>query len=87
VTDGNPAPSSPLAVTDTVAVYFGNPLLKQSQVIVNWSGLVPGMIGVNRIDVTVPGFHTEGDALTVTIKIDGVSSSSSGPAPPVTYSH
>ena len=87
VTSGNPAPSSPLAVTDTVQVYFGNPLLKQSQVIVNWSGLVPGMIGVNRIDVTVPGFHTEGDALPVTIKIDGVSSSNKGPAPPVTYSH
>jgi uncharacterized protein (TIGR03437 family) len=87
VTTGNPAPSSPLAVTDTVAVYFGNPLLKQSQVIVNWSGLVPGMIGVNRIDVTVPGTHTEGDALPVTIKIDGVSSPNKGPAPPVTYSH
>jgi uncharacterized protein (TIGR03437 family) len=87
VTSGNPAPSSPLAVTDTVAVYFGNPLLKQSQVIVNWSGLVPGMIGLNRIDVTVPGFHTEGDALPVTLKIDGVSSPTTGPAPPVTYSH
>jgi uncharacterized protein (TIGR03437 family) len=87
VTSGNPAPSSPLAVTDTVAVYFGNPLFKQSQVIVNWSGLVPGMIGVNRIDVTVPGFHTEGDALPVTIKIDGVSSPTTGPTAPVTYSH
>jgi uncharacterized protein (TIGR03437 family) len=87
VTSGVPAPSSPLAVTDTVAVYFGNPLLKQSQVIVNWSGLVPGMIGVNRIDVTVPGAHTEGDSLPVTIKIDGVSSSTKGPTAPVTYSH
>ena len=87
VTTGNPAPASPLAVTDTVQVYFGNPSLKQSQVIVRWSGLVPGMVGVNRIDVTVPGFHTEGDALPVTIKIDGVSSSNKGPAPPVTYSH
>ncbi len=87
VTDGNPAPSSPLAVTDTVAVYYGNPLLKQSQVIVNWSGLVPGMIGVNRIDVTVPGFHTEGDSLPVTIKIDGVSNPTTGPTAPVTYSH
>jgi uncharacterized protein (TIGR03437 family) len=87
VTSGVPAPSSPLAVTDSVQVYFGNPLLKQSQVIVNWSGLVPGMIGVNRIDVTVPGSHTEGDNLPVTIKIDGVSSSTKGPAAPLTYSH
>jgi uncharacterized protein (TIGR03437 family) len=87
VTSGNPAPSSPLAVTDKVQVYFGNPSLKQSEVIVRWSGLVPGMVGVNRIDVTVPGFHTEGDALPVTIKIDGVSSSTKGPTAPVTYSH
>jgi uncharacterized protein (TIGR03437 family) len=87
VTSGNPAPSSPLAVTDKVQVFFGNPSWKQSEVIVNWSGLVPGMIGVNRIDVTVPGFHTEGDALPVTIKIGGVSSSNSGPTAPVTYSH
>jgi uncharacterized protein (TIGR03437 family) len=87
VTTGNPAPSSPLAVTDKVQVYFGNPSLKQSEVIVRWSGLVPGMVGVNRIDVTVPGFHTEGDALPVTIKIDGVSSLTKGPTAPVTYSH
>ena len=83
VTAGAPAPSSPLAVTDTVAVYFGNPLLKQSQVIVNWSGLMPGAIGVNEIDITVPGNHNKGNAVPVTLKIDGVSSPATGPGAPV----
>jgi uncharacterized protein (TIGR03437 family) len=83
VTAGVPAPSSPLAVTDTVSVYFGKPLLKQSQMIVNWSGLMPGAIGVNEIDITVPGNHTKGDALPIMLKIDGVSSPTTGAGVPV----
>ena len=50
--------------------------------IVTWSGLVPGMIGLYEIDVTVPGTHLKGDALPVTIKIGGVSSTA-GSIPPV----
>jgi len=87
VTSGAPAPSSPLATTDTVQVYFGNPGYSQAQVIVTWSGLVPGMIGVNQINVTVPGSHIKGDSLPVTLKIDGVSSPSNGPSPPVTWAN
>ncbi len=87
VTSGMPAPSSPLAVTDAVQVYFGSPSYSQAPIIVNWSGLVPGMIGVYQINLTVPGNHIKGDAIPVTIKIDGVSSPSTGPAPPVTWAN
>src|SRR5262249_21727150 len=83
VTSGTPAPSNPLAVTDTVQVYFGDPRYSQSQMIVNWSGLVPGMIGVNQINITVPGNHMKGDNLPVTLKISGVTSPTNGPSPPM----
>jgi uncharacterized protein (TIGR03437 family) len=82
VTTGVPAPSSPLAVTGQVQVFFGNPTYSQSPMIVEWSGLVPGLIGVNQINVRVPGTHMNGDTLPVTIKIGGISSPASGPVVP-----
>ncbi len=82
VVAGQPAPANPLAVTDKVTVYFGDPKIKQSEIIVNWSGLVPGYIGLNQINLTVPGDHVKGDAVPVTIKIGGVSSQTTGPAVP-----
>jgi uncharacterized protein (TIGR03437 family) len=82
VSSGNPAPSSPLAVTAQVQVFFGNPTYSQSPVIVEWSGLVPGLIGVNQINIRVPGTHMNGDTLPVTIKIGGISSPASGPVLP-----
>jgi uncharacterized protein (TIGR03437 family) len=82
VANGNPAPSSPLAVTAQVQVFFGNPSYSQSPMIVQWSGLVPGFIGVNQINIRVPGTHMNGNSLPVTIKIGGVSSPASGPAVP-----
>jgi uncharacterized protein (TIGR03437 family) len=84
VTSGQPAPSSPLAVTDKVQVYFGNPSYKQSEMIVEWSGLLPGFIGLNQIQVRVPGFHSSGSALPVTLRIGGVTNSLKGPLPPLT---
>jgi uncharacterized protein (TIGR03437 family) len=87
VTSGAPAPASPLATTDAVQVFFGNPSISQSQLIVTWSGLVPGMIGVNQINLTVPGNHIKGDALPVTLKIDGVTSPNNGPEPPQTWAN
>ncbi len=87
VTSGAPAPSSPLATTDSVQVFFGNPSISQSQLIVTWSGLVPGMIGLNQINLTVPGNHIKGNSLPVTLKIDGVTSPNTGPAPPVTWAN
>ncbi|MGI8990241.1 MAG: hypothetical protein ACR2I2_11765 [Bryobacteraceae bacterium] len=82
VVAGQPAPSNPLATTDKVQVFFGDPKVSQSQVIVEWSGLVPGYIGLNQINLVVPGAHTKGDALPVTIRIGGVNSPVTGPAVP-----
>ena len=84
VTTGEPAPASPLAVTEKVQVYFGNPSFKQSEMIVEWSGLVPGLVGVNQMNVRVPGSHSRGNALPVTLRIGGVTNSDKGPLPPVT---
>jgi uncharacterized protein (TIGR03437 family) len=79
VTTGMPAPSSPLAVTQPVSLYFGNPTIKQAAVIVDWSGLMPGYIGVYQINARIPGFHLNGNALPVTVRIGGVDSATSGP--------
>lgn len=82
VTAGAGAPADTLAVTDRVQVFFGNPGYKEAEMIVNWSGLVPGTVGLYRIDITVPGAHIKGDALPVQIRIGGVNSPSTGPAIP-----
>jgi len=82
VVAGMPAPSEPLAVTDPVKVFFGDPSYAQSEMIVEWSGLVPGAIGVYQINVRVPGFRMRGEQLPVTIRIGGVDSPSSGPVVP-----
>jgi uncharacterized protein (TIGR03437 family) len=78
VTAGQPSPASPLAVTAPVNLYFGNPLMSQAAIIVNWSGLLPGSIGVYQLNCTIPGAHINGDSLPVTVKIGGVSSPTSG---------
>ena len=83
VTAGMPSPSNPLAVTAAVQIYFGDPSYSQSAIIVNWSGLVPDMIGLYEIKVTVPGTHMKGDALPVTLKIGGVSSPTTGTYAPL----
>ncbi len=82
VVAGMPAPSEPLAVTDPVKVFFGDPSWQQSEMIVEWSGLMPGAIGVYQINVRVPGFRMRGDELPVTIRIGGVNSPSSAPVVP-----
>lgn len=82
VTAGMPAPQSPLAVTSPVNLYFGNPLIKEAAIIVDWSGLKPGYIGVYEIHARIPGDHINGSAMPVTLKIGGVSSSTSGPTTP-----
>ena len=85
VTAGNPSPASPLAVTAPVQVFFGNPTISDSGVIVDWSGLMPGMIGVYQINCRIPGVHLKGNALPVTIRIGGVSTVTSGPGTAVVY--
>lgn len=83
VTAGNPSPSNPLAVTGKVQVFFGDPRYTQSEVIVDWSGLAPGFVGLYQLNVRVPGFHMKGDALPVTLRINNVNSPSSGSVVPV----
>lgn len=78
VTAGQPAPSSPLAVTAPVQLFFGDPTIKQTAVIVDWSGLLPGYIGVYQINARIPGFHWNGNGLPVTVRIGGVDSATSG---------
>ena len=78
VTVGMPSPASPLAVTAPVSLYFGNPLIKEAAIIVDWSGLLPGSIGVYQINCRIPGAHINGDGLPITLKIGGVSSPTTG---------
>ena len=87
VTAGATSPASPLAVTSAVSVYFGPVGYSQAPVIVQWSGLVPGLIGVYQIDVYVPGTHYEGDAVPVTIEVGGVYSPRTGSNLPTISSH
>ena len=78
VTTGVAAPAKPLAVTDPVSVTIGTPGYSQANMIVNWAGLVPGLIGIDQINITVPGSHMKGPALPVVVKIGGVSSPAVG---------
>lgn len=82
VNRGEPSPSSPLAETDKVEVFFGDPRIKEAGIIVDWSGLAPGYIGLYQINLRVPGDHIRGEKLPVTIKIGGVSSPTTGPLVP-----
>jgi uncharacterized protein (TIGR03437 family) len=78
VTAGLPSPVNPLAVTGKVSVYFGPKGYSQAPMIVDWSGLAPGLIGVYLVNITVPGVHLKGDQLPVTISVGGVSSPTTG---------
>jgi len=82
VSAGNASPSSPLAVTDKVQVFFGDPTIKEAGIIVDWSGLAPGFVGLYQLNLRVPGDHLRGDALPVTLRIGSVNSPNSGPVTP-----
>jgi uncharacterized protein (TIGR03437 family) len=82
VTTGAPSPSNPLAETGTVNVYFGNPSWTQAAIIVDWSGLAPGWVGLYQLNLRVPGFHINGNALPVMLRVGGVDSPTSGPVVP-----
>jgi uncharacterized protein (TIGR03437 family) len=87
VTTGTPSPSKPLAVTAPVAVYFGPANYSQSAIAVQWSGLVPALIGVYQVDLYVPGTHMDGDNVPVMIKVGGVSSPVTGSMVPTVAIH
>jgi uncharacterized protein (TIGR03437 family) len=82
VSAGNASPSSPLAVTDKVQVFFGDPTIKEAGIIVDWSGLAPGFVGLYQLNLRVPGDHLRGDALPVTLRIGTLDSPKSGPVTP-----
>ncbi|HLK64047.1 MAG TPA: hypothetical protein VKU19_11440 [Bryobacteraceae bacterium] len=85
VATGNPSPSNPLAVTAPIQLFFGNPTISDAGVIVDWSGLAPGLIGVYQISCRIPGTHLKGNALPVTIRIGGISNPTTGPTAAVVY--
>ena len=84
VVSGQPSPSNPLAVTQKVQVYFGDPRYKEAEIIVEWSGLVPGFVGLYQVNLYVPGAHIKGKALPVTVKVGGASTPAKAPVMPVT---
>lgn len=79
---GVATPASPLAETDPVKVYFDDPRIKESEIAVEFSGLVPGYVGLYQINLYVPWYRRRGEALPVTVKIGGVSSPVNGPVVP-----
>jgi uncharacterized protein (TIGR03437 family) len=79
---GAAAPAGQAAITDKAQVFFGNPGYRQAEMIVEWSGLMPGEVGVNQVLLYVPGDRLRGEALPVTVRIGGVNSPSAGPAVP-----
>lgn len=73
VTTGAPAPVNPPAENiDAVKVFFGDKRYSQAEVVVEWSGLVPGFVGLYQINVYVPGDHLRGDNLDVTLRVSNI---------------
>ncbi|MBK5291297.1 MAG: hypothetical protein JJE04_06445 [Acidobacteriia bacterium] len=83
VIGGLPSPSDPLAVTDKLEVFFGDPTFNGSEMIVEWSGLTPGYVGLYQINLYVPGIRMRGNDLPVTIRIGNINSPTKGPLVPV----
>jgi len=88
---GTPAPPQ-LAETDALELYFKKVetaadktrgFRVQEEVIVDWSGLVPGYVGLYQINFRVPGFHEKGQNLEVVLRIGGLNSSITGPVVPL----
>jgi uncharacterized protein (TIGR03437 family) len=80
VNSGAASPAN--ALSDRLQVFFGNPGYRQAEMIVEWSGLMAGEVGVNQVFIRVPGDRLRGEALPVTLRIGGVNSPSAGPAVP-----
>jgi len=79
---GVPAPAEPLLETEKVQVFFGDPRIAGSEMVVEWSGLVPGYIGLYQLNLYVPWNRHRGEALPVTLRIGNVQSPSQAPVLP-----
>ncbi|MBL8176908.1 MAG: hypothetical protein JNK48_19700 [Bryobacterales bacterium] len=75
---GKPAAKEPPAVTDPVSVFFGDKRYRQAGVVVEWSGLAAGLIGIYELHLYVPGDRMRGDDLDVTVRVGGVDSPTGG---------
>ena len=84
VTAGLPAPDSPLAETDPVQVFFGDPRYREAAMDVEWSGLVPGLIGVYQINLYVPWYRMRGEQ-PVTLRLGNIDSPQTGPLRPLVW--
>lgn len=82
LSSGQPAPAAPEGTTDAVKVYFDLPTINESEMDVEESVIVPGLVGVYRIQIYVPWYRRRGDALLVTLRIGNVDSPSKGVAVP-----
>ena len=78
VTGGVASPASPLALVAKVEVFFGDPTFSQAGIIVDFAGLAPGFIGVYQLNLRIPGNHIKGDAVPITLRLNGVSSPTTG---------
>ncbi len=85
LTAGGAAPSSPLATTQPVKVYIGDPRIQEAEMIVEWSGFAPGFVGLNQINIRVHGDRIRGERLPVSISVGNTSSPITGATVPVTY--
>lgn len=92
ITSGTPASTTILAETDTLKVFFkkvdtaadiARGFRAQEEVIVDWSGLVPGYVGLYQVNLRVPGFHEKGQNLQVVLRIGGIDSPLTGPVVPL----
>ncbi|HYL93989.1 MAG TPA: hypothetical protein VEW69_12635, partial [Alphaproteobacteria bacterium] len=68
----------------TPRVFIGDPNIAQSEMAVQWSGFAPGFVGLNQINIYVPGDRVRGDRLPVSIRV-GNASSPTGSAAPFSY--
>jgi uncharacterized protein (TIGR03437 family) len=92
LTSGTPVPADRVLETDALQLYFKKVetaadktrgFKVQEEMIVDWSGLVPGYVGLYQINFRVPGFHEKGENLEVVLRIGGISSSITGPVVPL----
>ncbi len=81
---GQPAPSSPLVTTVPARVYLGDPDLRGSEAIIEWSGFTPGFVGLNQINLRVAAASPAGDNLPVVVRTADGESPRAGPLAPVT---